>query len=164
MSGDTWLSRFQQHLIRQDLAEISIEGYLADLHHFFHWLADWHDCSVDLVTVADIRTYRQYLVNSKRQKPASVNRRLQALRHSPLPPTPTPSGSTSLAVLSAWVRLQHQSKDRRAMSGRNWCSPPSDLTLPSSGRLTAPLTSNVRPQHKNDCKHNHQESNHRRLA
>lgn len=32
------------------------------------------------VTVADIRTYRQHLVNSKRQKPASVNRRLQALR------------------------------------------------------------------------------------
>ena len=82
MSGDTWLSRFQQHLTRQDLAETSIEGYLADLHHFFHWLADWRDCSMDLatVTVADIRAYRQYLVNSKRQKPASVNRRLQALR------------------------------------------------------------------------------------
>ena len=82
MTGDPWLARFQQHLIRQDLAENTIRGYLADLRYFGQWLAEWHGQSVDLarVTEADIRAYRQHLVNTRRQKPATVNRRLQALR------------------------------------------------------------------------------------
>jgi integrase/recombinase XerC len=82
MAGDPWLARFQQHLLHQDLAENTIRGYLADLRYFGQWLTEWHGQPVDLarVTEADIRAYRQHLVNTRRQKPATVNRRLQALR------------------------------------------------------------------------------------
>jgi len=82
MSEDQWLSRFKQKLIQQDLAEATINGYLADLRYFCQWLESIHEQPVSLATVevADIRAYRQYLVNTKRQKPATVNRRLQALR------------------------------------------------------------------------------------
>jgi|GEM_PF-4276913 len=82
MSEDQWLPRFKQKLVQQDLAEATINGYLADLRYFCQWLEGLHDQPVDLaiVGVADIRAYRQDLVNRKRQKPATVNRRIQALR------------------------------------------------------------------------------------
>lgn len=82
MSEDQWLPRFKQKLIQQDLAEATINGYLTDLRYFCQWLEDLHEQPVNLaiVGVADIRAYRQDLVNRKRQKPATVNRRIQALR------------------------------------------------------------------------------------
>jgi site-specific recombinase XerD len=82
MTADPWLARFQEHLRHQDLAQNTIHGYLADLRYFGQWLAEWHERPVALasVTEADVRAYRQHLVNTKRQKPATVNRRLQALR------------------------------------------------------------------------------------
>ena len=82
MSRDTWLARFEQTLMKQDLAETTIKGYLGDVRLFCRWLDEIHADPVDLATVeiADLRAYRQYLVNQQRQKPAAVNRRLQALR------------------------------------------------------------------------------------
>lgn len=82
MSGDPWLTRFKGELLRQDLSQTTVDGYLADLRHFGQWLADWHEAPVDFASAAeaDIRAYRQYLVNTRRHKPATVNRRLQALR------------------------------------------------------------------------------------
>jgi site-specific recombinase XerD len=82
MSEDPWLIPFKRELLRQDLSQMTIDGYLADLRHFGQWLAEWHDQSVDFAraTDADIRAYRQHLVNTRRQKPVTVNRRLQALR------------------------------------------------------------------------------------
>jgi site-specific recombinase XerD len=82
MSEDQLLARFQQSMIQQDLAEATIKGYLADMHHFYRWLQQIQEQSIPLteVTSADLRAYRQYLVNIQRQKTAAVNRRIQALR------------------------------------------------------------------------------------
>lgn len=82
MPRDTWLARFEKALIKQDLAETTIKGYLGDVRLFCRWLDDIHAETADLgaVEIADLRAYRQYLVNQQRQKPAAVNRRLQALR------------------------------------------------------------------------------------
>ncbi len=82
MSGDNCLARFQQALIQQDLADATIKGYRADVCHFQRWLEQINQQSVpfEQTTSADLRAYRQHLVNIQRQKPATVNRRIQALR------------------------------------------------------------------------------------
>jgi site-specific recombinase XerD len=82
MSWDTGLARFEQALIKQDLAKTTIKGYLGDLRLFCRWLDNIHAEAIDLgaVEIADLRAYRQYFVKQQRQKPTAVNRRLQALR------------------------------------------------------------------------------------
>jgi site-specific recombinase XerD len=89
MPENDWLAQFQQVLIQQDLADTTIKGYLSDVGHFSRWLEQIQQQSVPLAhtTTADLRAYRQHLVNIQRQKPAAVNRRIQALfLHSAHPP------------------------------------------------------------------------------
>ena len=50
MSEDPWLIRFKRELLRQDLSQMTIDGYLADLRYFGQWLAEWHDQPVDFGT------------------------------------------------------------------------------------------------------------------
>ncbi len=78
----SWFEKFRKALIKQDLADRTVQGYLYDLHTFKAWIEDFYQQEVDLVQVTnhDIRTYREYLVKIKRYKVASVNRRLQALK------------------------------------------------------------------------------------
>lgn len=82
MSWDDGLARFQQALLQQDLAPATVKGYAADIRHFCDWLKVLHEYAIPLsqITAADLRAYRQHLVNIQRQKPAAVNRRIQALR------------------------------------------------------------------------------------
>jgi site-specific recombinase XerD len=75
---EQWLPDFKQKLIEHDLAPATVQGYLSDIGYFLRWLYEL--TGADEVTSLDIRAYRQYLVQTKRLKAATVNRRLQAIR------------------------------------------------------------------------------------
>jgi site-specific recombinase XerD len=77
------LTNFQQHLSKQELSLHTIRGYFYDLRHFLTWLETLHiqrEFRLADITAIDLRAYRQHMVSSKRQKPAAVNRRIQALK------------------------------------------------------------------------------------
>lgn len=72
---------FASHLRACDRAERTIQGYLDDLRAFARWYeqTNGETFSAERLTPADVREYRQWLV-SRDAAPASVNRRLAALR------------------------------------------------------------------------------------
>jgi integrase/recombinase XerC len=79
---DTWIQKFHKSLIKQDLADNTIQSYLHDLKLFKAWLYDFYqeDVELTLATTNDVRAFREYLSKIKRHKAASLNRRLQAVK------------------------------------------------------------------------------------
>jgi integrase/recombinase XerC len=79
---DIWIQKFHKTLIKQDLADNTIRGYLNDLKLFKEWLHDFYQEEIELIhtTTNDIRAFREYLAKIKRHKPSSLNRRLQAIK------------------------------------------------------------------------------------
>jgi integrase/recombinase XerC len=55
---------------------------MGDVRFFFKWMETVNEKKMDLkkISAMDLRTFRQELVNIKRQKTASVNRRIQSLK------------------------------------------------------------------------------------
>ena len=84
MKGDSaaLTSQFKRYLIKQDLSDRTVKGYLDDLHFFQSWYEEIQNKKLNWKSVVsfDLQTFRQYLVNGKRQKVAAVNRRIQALK------------------------------------------------------------------------------------
>jgi site-specific recombinase XerD len=78
----TLTSRFKKYLIKQDLSERTIDGYLDDLNFFSIWYEEIQSKKINWTKVKsfDLQTFRQYLVKGKRQKASAVNRRIQALK------------------------------------------------------------------------------------
>lgn len=76
------ITMFLDYLLEQDRAERTIDGYQRDLAYFATWFEQTTGRTPDPVRVTplDIREYRQYLRTIKRLKPASVNRKLAALK------------------------------------------------------------------------------------
>ncbi len=74
------LERFVIHLQSRDRARRTITGYRRDLEHFAEWFTQTNGRPPTPATVTplDVREYRQYLL--RHYRPASVNRRLAALR------------------------------------------------------------------------------------
>lgn len=72
---------FASHLRGQDRAERTVQGYLDDLRAFARWYEQTNGEALkpEALTPSDVREYRQWLV-SRDAAPASVNRRLAALR------------------------------------------------------------------------------------
>jgi site-specific recombinase XerD len=79
---DMWIQKFHKSLIKQDLADNTIRGYLHDLKLFKSWLHDFYQEEIELIhtTTNDIRAFREYLAKIKRHKASSLNRRLQAVK------------------------------------------------------------------------------------
>lgn len=77
-AGPPWLADFRASLERADLAPATVFGYLKDVRQFLHWQA----CAGDFPTLTELEliAYRQYLIAERRLRPATVNRRLEALR------------------------------------------------------------------------------------
>src|SRR6266700_1822264 len=79
---DQLVGRFLQDLERQETSPKTRASYRLDLLHF----ASWFDQTVgerfspEAVTPTDVREYRGYLLNVEKRQPATVNRRLAALR------------------------------------------------------------------------------------
>ncbi len=83
------LTRFEEHLARSALASTTIVNYLADLRTFARWhvgvgsteLAEVKGPSSLLeLTPDDIREYRRHMQINEGWAPATINRRLQAVR------------------------------------------------------------------------------------
>lgn len=75
------LEQFEAHLTSSALAPATVVNYLADLRAFLRW----NDSSGETDTpfaldVSDIESYCSYLQETKNHVPATINRRLQAMR------------------------------------------------------------------------------------
>src|SRR6266540_1709474 len=76
------VDRFLKDLARQETSPKTRVSYRLDLLHFAAWFARTvgEDFSPEAVTTTDVREYRGYLLNVEHRQPATVNRRLAALR------------------------------------------------------------------------------------
>jgi integrase/recombinase XerD len=76
------IDQFLQELRRQDLSQLTLVNYKADLVHFARWLKATigEEFSPTVVTPTDVRAYRAFLITVERRSPATVNRRLASLR------------------------------------------------------------------------------------
>jgi len=72
-----WLTAFQKELARQDLAAVTVRGYRTDVADFLRW---YGSAALDRLTRVDLLHYRQHLTKDRNAKPATVNRKLEALR------------------------------------------------------------------------------------
>jgi len=75
-------TRFEEHLARSALASTTIVNYLADLRTFARWHAGAKGEASSLLelTSDDIREYRRHMQTNEGWTPATINRRLQAVR------------------------------------------------------------------------------------
>jgi integrase/recombinase XerD len=81
-AGDPdWLRRFLDSLARTDLSPATLRGYRYDLRHFLAWYASVRHDAFDLDRLAafELIAYRQHMLAAGR-RPATINRRLDALR------------------------------------------------------------------------------------
>src|SRR6476620_1992335 len=76
------VDNFCKELERQQASELTIRNYRSDLLSFARWFETTlgESFSPTAVTPTDIREYRSFLINVERRQPATVNRRLAALR------------------------------------------------------------------------------------
>jgi site-specific recombinase XerD len=76
-----WMTPFLDSLARDDLAPATLRGYRYDLRHFLAWHRSVQDSAFRIEGLAEFEliAYRQYMVAAGR-RPATVNRRLDALR------------------------------------------------------------------------------------
>jgi site-specific recombinase XerD len=76
------LTAFLAELARQEAARKTIVNYRSDLVSFTRWLKDslGEEFSASAVTPTDIRDYKAFLQTTRGCRPATVNRRLAALR------------------------------------------------------------------------------------
>src|SRR5215208_3770131 len=79
---DRLVDRFLQDLARQETSPKTRSSYRLDLLHFASWFARTvgEAFSPEAVTPTDVRDYRAYLITVEKRQPATVNRRLAALR------------------------------------------------------------------------------------
>jgi site-specific recombinase XerD len=82
MDFDRVVGRFLQDLERQETSPRTRNAYRLDLLHFAGWFARTvgETFSPEAVTPTDVREYRGHLMNVEHRQPATVNRRLAALR------------------------------------------------------------------------------------
>jgi len=82
INHNEYLEQFEAHLIGSALAPATVVNYVADLRTFLRWSerAKGADRSPLDLDEADVQGYCSYLQEAKCQVPATINRRLQALR------------------------------------------------------------------------------------
>src|SRR5262249_32856591 len=76
------VEQFLEDLATQETAPYTIRNYRSDLSLFVRWYENLEDApfQAEHITPTDIRGYRSYLVTVEQRSPATVNRRLAALR------------------------------------------------------------------------------------
>src|SRR4051812_22607885 len=79
---DQLVGRFLQDLERQETSPKTRSSYRLDLVHFAAWFAQTvgETFRPEAVTPTDVRDYRGHLMTVEKRQPATVNRRLAALR------------------------------------------------------------------------------------
>ncbi len=77
---DSLLLLFEEYLQRSALAPATVRNYLADVRGFVRWLQTHRPRALALPHPTDFQHYRDHLITDTQHLPATVNRRLQALR------------------------------------------------------------------------------------
>lgn len=87
------LTEFKLFLQETDRSPNTVSGYLEDLKDFADWFenANGEALTPMAITPSDIRAYRQHLLNDRKLKPNTINRRL-----------------ASLAAFARWARVTGQ--------------------------------------------------------
>lgn len=82
VNDQEWLAQFERYLLASDLAPVTVSNYLTDLQAFGRWLRARSEGQSSLLGIKPvaIRDYCVYLQETQCLSPATVNRRLQALR------------------------------------------------------------------------------------
>src|SRR3954447_24238803 len=82
MDFDRLVGRFLQDLQRQETSPKTRDAYRLDVLHFAGWFVRTvgETFSPEAITPTDVREYRGHLINVEKRQPATVNRRLAALR------------------------------------------------------------------------------------
>jgi site-specific recombinase XerD len=71
-----WLGLFLKALAREDLSAVTVRGYRSDLLTFL----SWYGAPLEQLAASDLAHFRQHLSRERGLKPASVNRKLEAVR------------------------------------------------------------------------------------
>lgn len=77
-----WLSDYSDYLTSLDLSPRTLQAYLGDLQLY----AEWYGCRYgqdfqpSALVASDLRAYKRFLIEDRRLKPSSINRRLAAQR------------------------------------------------------------------------------------
>jgi len=76
------ITQFIDDLKRQEAAPKTVANYLSDLNCFARWFTQTtgEEFSAKAITPTDIRDYRSFLQTTQGRMPATINRRLAALR------------------------------------------------------------------------------------
>jgi site-specific recombinase XerD len=82
LKAEPFINRFIDDLKRQEVAELTLMSYWYDLVGFWRWFEETvgDAATPDAVTPTDIRDHRSHLISVRKLQPATVNRRLAALR------------------------------------------------------------------------------------
>ena len=75
-----WLAAFRTALERADLAVATVHGYVKDVRLFLRWHAVASGAEFPAINDLDLIAYRRHLTATCGLRPATVNRRLEALR------------------------------------------------------------------------------------
>jgi len=77
----TTFKQFESELARQGKSAATQRGYLSDLRDFAAWVEQTYGEPFDPQRLVreDVRAYRSHLLTVKRQKPATINRKLASL-------------------------------------------------------------------------------------
>jgi site-specific recombinase XerD len=80
--GEHWEPAFAAAMSHSGLAPSTVRTYRQEVRYFVRWLEERTGTPVGLKTLAaiDLLSYRQHLINVEQLRPATVNKRLQALR------------------------------------------------------------------------------------
>lgn len=129
------MAAFLKALGREDVASVTVRGYRSDLGLFAVWY-DGHP--LEKLTASDLAHFRQYLSRERAMKPASVNRKLEALRRfcrwahttgklrtnvaAELKLTRAPRGTRPKGLLPAEAQalLRAAGQSRRVLARRNY--------------------------------------------
>ena len=76
------LAQFKAHLLELGLSQATVVNYLADLRAFLRWseISKGAEVTVFRLGASDIRAYCVFLQDERDHAPATINRRIQALR------------------------------------------------------------------------------------
>ena len=74
------LQQYADYLAESGLSELTVKNYVADLKHVASWVGRDGGGALLATSGSDIEAYRMDLVTTRAHPPATVNRRLQAIR------------------------------------------------------------------------------------
>lgn len=80
--SEMYLKEFKEELLNQEKSKNTIDGYIRDIQSFIHFYKETTGESYTPVEInsLDVREFKGYLQNVKRQHPKTINHKLPALR------------------------------------------------------------------------------------